>query len=73
ISKDNLEEFKDKALLIDHSTIDFKSLFKAKTSLLKHRMSERICEELQRTARIEEKRGKGLYMRTCCVRFVRND
>ena len=27
----------------------------------------------EKTARVDKKRGKGLYTRTCCVRFVENE
>ncbi|EGI58650.1 hypothetical protein G5I_13231 [Acromyrmex echinatior] len=75
ISKDDLGRFRCIALLVDHSAIDFKSVFKAE-QIVKASNGIRVREwnegALERTARVDEKRGKGLYMRTCFVKFVRN-
>ena len=52
---------------------DRQTLNKSETKILKSkgpRMEPWRTPE--RMARVDEKRGKGLYTRTCCVQFVRN-
>ncbi|KYN20534.1 hypothetical protein ALC57_07133, partial [Trachymyrmex cornetzi] len=58
-----------------YSAIDFRTSFKAEQSTKAsngRKDLRRITSIPHRMARAEEESGKGLYMRTCCVRFVSN-
>jgi len=56
------------------SSEDRETLDKLETKILKSKSPRMEPWGIpERMARVEEKRGKGLYTKTCCVWFVRNE
>ena len=54
------------------SSEDRKTLDKSETKILKSKGSRTLGDSGEQRERVDEKKGKELYTKTCCVRFVRN-